>query len=66
MWGKPVLAPAGSRSTSISAGTLDEPTGLCTVAHIFVDSKGDYYEIVDELPRFGESRHTTPENLRDR
>lgn len=41
-------------------------TGLCTVAHIFVDSKGDYYEIVDELPRFGESRHTTPENLRDR
>lgn len=56
---------AGSGSTSISAGTLDEPTGLRTVAHIFVDSKGDYYEIVDELPRFGASHRTTPEGLRD-
>jgi hypothetical protein len=41
--------------TSIAAGTLDEPTGLRTAAHIFVDSKGDYYEIVDDLPRFGAS-----------
>jgi hypothetical protein len=48
-----------------SAGTLDEPTGLRTVANIFVDSKGDYYEIVDELPRFGASHRTTPEGPRD-
>ncbi len=45
-------------SISISAGTLDEPTGLHTVAHIFVDSKGDYYELADELPRFGASRNS--------
>jgi hypothetical protein len=38
--------------TSIAAGTLDQPTGLRTVAHVFVDSKGDYYEIADDLPRF--------------
>ncbi len=55
----------GAGSTSISAGTLDEPTGLRTVAHIFVDSQGDYYEIADELPRFGGSRHLTPEDLCD-
>jgi hypothetical protein len=56
---------AGSGNTSISAGTLDEPTGLRTVAHIFVDSKGDYYDIVDELPQFGAGRSTMPEDLRD-
>jgi hypothetical protein len=38
-----------SDSVSISAGTLDQPTGLRTVAHIYVASKGDYYEITDAL-----------------
>ncbi len=51
---------SGGGSTSIAAGTLDEPSGLRTMAHIFVDSKGDYYELTDELPRFGASR---PANL---
>lgn len=27
------------------AGSLDEPTGLRSKAHIFVASKGDYYEL---------------------
>lgn len=49
---------SGAATTSIAAGTLDEPTSLRTVAHIFVDSKGDYYEIVDDLPRFGASGET--------
>jgi hypothetical protein len=44
----------GSTSTSIAAGTLDEPTGLRTVAHIYVGSKGDYYDIADQLPRHRE------------
>lgn len=57
---------AGVSSTSIAAGTLDEPTGLRTVAHSFVDSKGDYYQLTDELPRFGGSRHSTPEDRRNR
>lgn len=51
---------AGAGSTSIAAGTLDEPTGLRTSVHIFVDSKGDYYELGDELPRFGAGRHQGP------
>ncbi len=34
----------------IAAGTLDAPTGLETVAHIFVEYAGDYYRISDGLP----------------
>ena len=48
---------SGASSTSIATGTLDEPTGLRTVAHIFVDSKGDYYELADDgVPGFGAGR----------
>ena len=43
---------------SIMAGTLDRPTGLETVAHIFADDAGDYYEIPDDgLPRHPEGDH---------
>jgi hypothetical protein len=35
---------------SIMAGTLDAPTGLRVAGHIFCASKGDYYEIADDLP----------------
>jgi hypothetical protein len=42
---------SGADRISIAAGSLDAPTGLRTVAHIFVASKGDYYEITDALPR---------------
>jgi len=39
-------------STGIIAGSLDRPTGLKTMGHIFVGEKPDFYEIVDELPQF--------------
>ena len=32
----------GEAEISVTAGTLDQPTGLETVAHIYVDSAGDY------------------------
>ncbi len=38
----------------ILAGTLDTPTGLRLVDHIFVADKGDYYEITDGLPKYGQ------------
>ena len=38
--------------TGIIAGTLDSPTGLKTVGHIFVEEKADFHEIADSLPRF--------------
>lgn len=38
----------------IAAGTLDPPTGLKTVAHIFVSDASDYYELSDELDKHPE------------
>ncbi len=42
----------------IMAGTMDSPTGLETVAHIFVGDAGDYYDIPDDgLPRLDGGGH---------
>jgi hypothetical protein len=45
----------GRDTISVAAGTLDPPTGLRTVAQIFVADAGDYYD----LPAEGE-RHAGP------
>jgi hypothetical protein len=45
----------GARSLSVTAGSLDEPTGLACGAHLFTAFKGDYYE----LPEDGVERHAT-------
>jgi hypothetical protein len=42
---------ADSQYTSIMAGTLDPPTGLRIVQHIFTADKSDYYEIDDGAPQ---------------
>ena len=41
----------GEDEISITAGTLDQPTGLRTVAHIHVDSAGDYELLPDGVRR---------------
>ncbi len=41
--------PEWSHMIAISAGSLDTPTGVALTKHIFVASKGDYYEIADGL-----------------
>ena len=46
----------GRTIVDIVPGTLDEMPGLKVAQHIFVASKGDYYEIDDDLPRYAESR----------
>jgi hypothetical protein len=43
--------PIGGDTTSITAGTLDTPTGLSIEKHIFVGAKSDYYELPDDLPK---------------
>lgn len=43
--------PLGGAIMSIAAGSLDAPTGLRPGKHIFVASKGDYYQIADGLPQ---------------
>lgn len=42
----------GGDGLSIAAGTLDRPTGLKMAYHIFCDSKSDYYDVADNLPRY--------------
>lgn len=42
---------AGKNWTSIMAGTLDPPTGLRVVRHIFVADKSDFYSINDGAPQ---------------
>lgn len=39
-------------ATGIIAGTIDRPTALHTIGHIFVTEKSDFYEIADDLPKF--------------
>lgn len=36
----------------IIAGSLDQPTRLKTIAHIFVKEKPDFYEIADDIQQF--------------
>jgi len=37
---------------AILAASIDAPTGFEISGHIFVEEKGDYYEITDGLPQF--------------
>jgi hypothetical protein len=41
----------GSDTISIFAGTLDQPTNLTLVEHIYVADKGDFYQLNDDLPK---------------
>jgi len=37
---------------ALLAAGLDDTTGMAVRSHIFVESKGDYYDIEDGLPQF--------------
>ncbi|MBT8087569.1 MAG: GFA family protein, partial [Gammaproteobacteria bacterium] len=43
--------PRHGRHISVMAGTLDAPTGLKAIEHIYVADKSDYYQIADGLPQ---------------
>jgi len=47
--------PDEQDATGILAGSLDQPTGLNTIGHIFVGEKADFYEISDPIPQFKKS-----------
>ena len=47
-----VRQPDEQDVTGILPGSLDQPTGLTTMGHIFVAGKADFYEISDLLPQF--------------
>ena len=46
--------PLGGDHVSVAMGALDLPTGTRLRRHIFTGSKGDYYDIADDLPQFEE------------
>ena len=41
----------GRDDLSIAMGAFDKPTGTHLAIHIFMDDKGDYYEIADGVPQ---------------
>jgi hypothetical protein len=53
-------APDDQSRFAVMAGTLDKPTGLQLVMHIFVDDAGDYYRIADGLPQRTDGEHGIP------
>jgi hypothetical protein len=46
--------PRNKMNISIAAGSLDPPTRLNTVRHVWVSQKGDYYTITDDFPQHEE------------
>jgi hypothetical protein len=49
--GSVFFEPVHKDTISISAGTLDSPTGLVTTLQIHVASAGDYYRIDERIPQ---------------
>lgn len=46
--------PSGGEAIFIAAGSLDQPTGIQVLGHLFVNHKADYETITDDLPQFDE------------
>ena len=63
--GSQLFWDGAGENLSIFAGALDGPTGLKLAGHIFCASKGDYYEIADDLPKAeGADPHFTTQVIR--
>ena len=43
--------PRGRKNIAVAAGSLDEPTRLETIGHVWVSQIGDYYQIQDDYPQ---------------
>ena len=46
--------PKNNPHISIAAGSLESPTNLKTIGHIWCSQMSDYYQIEDDLPQFDE------------
>ncbi len=50
--------------THLYIGTLDHPERFAPASHVFTDEQLSWFEVVDDLPRFGESgRNAQPLRL---
>jgi len=53
----------GRETVAIAAGSLDEPTGLRLLGHVYVSQAGDYYELADDgLARHARLSGAAPES----
>ena len=41
----------GSPEVAVALGAIDGETGLVLARHVWVNTKGDYYDIADDLPQ---------------
>ena len=48
--------PDGADTTSIGSGTLDGPSGLKTMCHIYVADKGNYVDIAPAVVQWPQGR----------
>lgn len=55
--------PRDQENIAIAAGSLEQPTGLKTIRHVWIGQMGDYYQISDTLPTFKKGYSQT--NVRD-
>jgi hypothetical protein len=46
--------PKDRPTIAIAAGSLDSPTNLKTIGHIWCSQKADFYKIEDDLPQYDE------------
>ena len=46
--------PKDQPNIAIAAGSLDSPTNLKTIGHIWCSQRSDFYKIEDNLPQFDE------------
>lgn len=46
--------PRGEERIAVAAGSLDQPTGLRSLGHSWITQKADYYDIIDDLPKYFE------------
>lgn len=51
--------PRSAPNIGIAAGSLDAPTGLKTIGHVWISQMADYYSINDGLPQFAKSHGGT-------
>lgn len=44
--------PRDQERIAVAAGSLDDPTNLQTIGHVWIGQLSDYYRIQDDLPQF--------------
>ena len=44
--------PIDQEEIEVAAGSLDDPTNLQTIGHVWISQISDYYEIYNDIPQF--------------